>query len=350
MALSLSEINALTQEFIAPGVADGIFLNDPLLAFMKANQPMVFPGGKTFDEMFMYDRENGGPYDRTNTSNTFTITQKDIANRTTHNVKHYYSNVSVVKEEIQVINVGPEAAFRIIDLHMVNAALKLSEDLAVDLYGYGTDESGGDGTDRSLRLNGLAEIINDNVVDSYELASDVDGQTFDSYGTILRSDVNNALDGNVTDVSGSISYKTLEETYQETVVGAEQPDLGVTTNKGIAFIKQKFQPQQRFSSVDPTIGFTGLEFNSARIMVSQYAPGENGFGENLLDAGEGEVLWWLNTKHFRLWITADPEFAFGFSGFKGERDDNLLAGQMFFAGNVTCVQPRFQGQLNRITG
>ena len=350
MALTLSEINALTQEFIAPGVADGIFLNDPLLAFMKANQPMIFPGGKSFEEMFMHGRENGGPFAAAHSANKFTITQKEIANRVTHAVKYYYSNVSITKEDVQVVNVGPEAAFKIIDLHMVNAALTLSEDLAVDLYGYGLDKSGGDGTDRSLRLNGLAEIINDNSVDSYELASDTDGQTFDSYGTVLRSDVSGALTGNVTAISGSISYKQLEETYQETVVGAEQPDLGVTTNKGIAYIKQKFQPQQRFSSVDPTIGFTGLEFNNARIMVSQYAPGENGFDENLTDAGEGEVLWWLNTKHFRLWITADPEFAFGFTGFKGERDDNLLAGQMFFAGNVTCVQPRFQGQLNRITG
>jgi hypothetical protein len=110
MALSLTELNALTQEFIAPGVTDNVFLNDPLLAFLKANQPRRFPGGKTFDEMFMYGKENGGSYDHTSTSSTFTVTIKSIANRATHTVKHYYTNVSVLKPEIQVYNKGPEAA------------------------------------------------------------------------------------------------------------------------------------------------------------------------------------------------------------------------------------------------
>lgn len=356
MALSLSEINSLTQEFIAPGVADGIFKNDPLMAFLKANQFRTFPGGKTFDEMFMYGKESGGAYDRTNTTNPFTVTTSNIANRVVHTVKFYYAAVVVVKEDIQVINVGPEAAFRQIDLHMVNAALKMSEDLSLDLYAYGQDASGSgsgydsDGADRSLNLNGLNEIISDNSVDSWRLNGDSDGQQHEAYGTVLLSDVSGALTGNVTAINGAISYKQLEETYQETVVGLEEPDLGVTTNLGIAYIKQKFQAQQRFSTVDPTIGFTGLEFNKARIMVSQYAPGVNGTSENAVPSSEGETLFWLNTKHFRLWVTADPEFAFGFSGFKGERDDNLLAGQMFFAGNVSCTQPRFQGELNQITG
>jgi hypothetical protein len=356
MALSLTELNALTQEFIAPGVTDNVFLNDPLLAFLKANQPRRFPGGKTFDEMFMYGKENGGSYDHTSTSSTFTVTIKSIANRATHTVKHYYTNVSVLKPEIQVYNKGPEAAFRMIDMHMVNAALRLSELLALDLYNYGVDASGGapfdsDGTDRSLKLNGLAEIVNDDVSDSWASDADGDGQAFQNYGTIDKRDVDDdggGLNGNVTNVAGSITYKTLDEKYMEAVIGTEQPNLGVTTNLGYSYIKQKFQPLQRITSVDPNVGFTGLEFNNSRIMVSQYAPGTQAPGDNT--SAEGEVLWFLNTKHFRLWITDDPEFAFGFSGFKGARNDDLLAGQIKFAGNISCVSPRLQAQLNQITG
>ena len=86
----------------------------------------------------------------------------------------------------------------------------------------------------------------------------------------------------------------------------------------------------------------------SRIMVSQYAPGTAAPAANT--CSEGEVLWFLNTKHFRFWVTDDSEYAFGFSGFKGKRDDDLLAGQIKFAGNVTCVAPRLQAQLNQITG
>jgi len=354
MALSTSELNTLTQEFIAPGVTDNVFKNDPLLAFLKANQPRRFPGGTNIREVYMYEKEVGAAYDHTNLSAPFSEAITRIAEHVTFDIKFYYAKVAVNKAIVQVLNKGPEAAFRLIDMHMVNGALKLSELLALDIYNYGQDNSvlnGGLGTDRSLMINGLAEIVNDNVTDSWKNASDANGEKFDRLGsatTGLRADVSSALNGNVTAVSGSITYKFMDEKYMEAVIGTEQPNLGVTTNLGFSFIKQKFQPLQRIMTTDPNVGFTGLEFNASRIMVSQYAPGTQGTLENL--DSTGETLWFLNTPHFRLWITDDQEFAFGFSGFKGDRQDDLLAGQIKFAGNLTCVAPRLQAQLNRITG
>lgn len=354
MALSTSELNTLTQEFIAPGVTDNVFKNDPLLAFLKANQPRRFPGGTNIREVYMYEQEVGAAYDHTDVGTPFSEAITRISEHVTFDVKFYYAKVAVNKAIVQVFNKGPEAAFRLIDMHMVNGALKLSEMLALDIYNYGQDNTvlnDTDGTDRTLMINGLAEIVNDNVTDSWKNASDGVGQTFDRLGsatTGLRADVNSALNASVTAVSGSITYKTLDEKYMEAVIGTEQPNLGVTTNLGYSYIKQKFQPLQRITSLDPNVGFTGLEFNSSRIMVSQYAPGTQSVGDNI--DSTGETLWFLNTPHFRLWITDDQEFAFGFSGFKGDRRDDLLAGQIKFAGNLTCVAPRLQAQLNRITG
>ncbi len=355
MALTTSELNTLTQEYIAPGVTDNVFKNDPLLAFLKANQPRRFPGGTNIREVYMYEKEVGAAYDHTDISSPFSEAITRISEHVTFDVKHYYAKVAINKAIVQVYNKGPEAAFRLIDLHMVNGALKLSEMLALDIYNYGQNKVGGDGSDRVLMLNGLSEIVNDNVTDSWHItdggSADSDGQTFDQLGTStsgLRSDVSNALDGNVTEVIGSITYKTMDEKYMEAVIGTEQPNLGVTTNLGYSYIKQKFQPLQRITSLDPNVGFTGLEFNASRIMVSQYAPGTAAPAANTCD--EGEVLWFLNTKHFRFWVTDDSEYAFGFSGFKGKRDDDLLAGQIKFAGNLTCVAPRLQAQLNQITG
>ncbi len=353
MSLSTSELNTLTQEFIAPGITDNVFKNPPLLAFLKANNPRRFPGGQNIREVYMYAKEVGAAYDHTSVTFSEAITR--LAEHVNFKVKHYYAKVAVQKAIVQVYNKGPEAAFRLIDMHMVNGALKLSEMLALDLYHYGQDNSslnGAAGTDRQLMLNGLAEIVNDGSTDSWrDSTNDADGEKFDRMGsgtTGLRADVSNALDGNVTEVIGSITYKTMDEKYMEAVIGTEQPNLGVTTNLGYSYIKQKFQPLQRITSLDPNVGFTGLEFNASRIMVSQYAPGTATIANNT--CSEGEVLWFLNTPHFRLWITDDAEFAFGFSGFKGDRTDDLLAGQIKFAGNVTCVAPRLQAQLNQITG
>lgn len=359
MALSTSELNTLTQEFIAPGVTDNVFKNDPLLAYLKANQPRRFAGGTNIREVLMYNKEVGAAYDHTDISSPFSEAITRLSEHVTYDIKFYYAKVAVNKAIVQVLNKGPEAAFRLIDIHMVNGALKLSEMLALDLYNYGQDASGSgtgfdsDGTDRTLMLNGLAEIVNDDTTDSWEGLTDTDGQQFQVIGTSSftrgsAGDVSGAMDGNVTNVNGAITYKILDEKYMEAVIGTEQPNLGVTTNLGYSYIKQKFQPLQRITSLDPNVGFTGLEFNASRIMVSQYAPGTVSSGENV--SSEGEVLWFLNTPHLRLWITDDAEYAFGFSGFKGKRDDDLLAGQIKFAGNITCVAPRLQAQLNQITG
>ena len=344
MALSLTELNAITQEYIVPdSVTDNVFENDPLLAHLKVNQPRVFPGGQNFSEVFMWDTTtNAGAYDRTDTTSVFTVTEEDVSNRTTFDVKYYYANVSITKEVLQVLNVGPEAVFRQVDIRLVNGALTMSENLSLDLYNHGQDKSGDSGTDRLLNLNGLDEIVNDGTTDGWQT------HTYANYGTIIRSDVSGALNSVPKNVNANITYKVMDEEYMKAVIGSKWPTLGVTTNLGFSYIKQKFQPQQRITTVDPTIGFVGLEFNKARIMVSQYCPGTAAKSPNT-DSG-GETLWFLSPEDFRLWITADPEFAFGFSGFKGNRDDNLLAGQLFFAGNISCVSPRTQKLLYNITG
>ncbi len=50
----------------------------------------------------------------------------------------------------------------------------------------------------------------------------------------------------------------------------------------------------------------------------------------------------------KLHIASSPKFAFGFTGFKGARDDNMVAGQILFAGNLTCRAPRLQRGLYAI--
>jgi hypothetical protein len=159
------------------------------------------------------------------------------------------------------------------------------------------------------------------------------------------------MDG--SDVSGPITYKFLEEKYNKLVIGPEHPDLIVTTNLGNSYIKEKFQPQWRTESVDPKTGFNSIVFNGARIIQSQYAPGSE--GKNDADLGNyllstGETLWFFNTKYITFWVTDDPEFGFGFTGFKPAQDNTQVAGQYLFAGNITNQAPRLGRHAFNITG
>ncbi len=223
----------------------------------------------------------------------------------------------------------------------------MSAILAIALYNHGTST-------RVLELNGLAEALNDGTNNSYT------GAAYTTYGTLTRGGtIGSALSSPMTsptaNVAGPVTYKILEEGYNSVVIGDEFPNLMVTTNLGMSYIKEKFQPQWRVETQDPKIGFNGVKFNQAMIIQSQYAPGSLGvndsnLGNYLAPSSQGETLWFLNTKYFRMWITDDPEFGFGFTGFKPAQDSLTVAGQYLFTGNITCQAPRLSRHLYNITG
>lgn len=340
----LDELNTSTKKLVTPGLTDNVFKNDPTLAYFRANNLEKYPGSNaTIQENLVYATLNGAAY---SPGQTFNIDRRQTTTGATFGIKHYYVNVTEFKENVQIFNKGPEAVFRIIDADLQNAALTMSAILAIAVYNEGQSAA------RTLQLNGLAEILNDGSTNSWT------GAAYATYGTLTRggtigSALNSPMTSPAAQVSGPITYKILEEGYNSVVIGDEYPNLLVTTNLGMSYIKEKFQPQWRVETQDPKIGFNGIRFNQAMIMQSQYAPGTLGVNDatlgNYLAAG-GETLFMLNTKYFRFWVTDDPEFGFGFSGFKPAQDSTTIAGQYFYAGNITAQAPRLSRHFYDITG
>lgn len=339
----LDDLNTSTRIDIVPGVVDQVFLNDPLLAHLRANNIERFSGGTEIQENFTYAMLNGGSY---SPGASFDITTKQTDTGGKFSLRHYMVGVSLYKEQVQIFNKGANAAFRLVDSKMQNAALTMSAILAVDLYN-------GGGTGRTDKLNGLPEALSDGSVAAW------DGVTYTAYGGVTRngtvgSALNSPMTSPAASIAGPITYKILEESYNSVVIGAEHPDLLVTTNLGLSYIKEKFQPQWRVETQDPKTGFNSIVFNAARIMQSQYCPGTKGsaatatLSNNYTSAGE--TLWLLNTKYIRFWVTDDPEFGFGFSGFKPAQDNSMVAGQYFYAGNITVQAPRLMRHHYAITG
>jgi hypothetical protein len=161
-------------------------------------------------------------------------------------------NVTLSKEDIQVINKGPNAAFKLIESRMTNAYMTIGAQMAIGLYLNGINAG------YVANWNGLPEALNDNTTASW------DGNTYGTYGTITRGGaVGNALNSAPINVNGPIEYNTLEESYSDACFGNIEPNVGVTTPLCFSYIKEKFQTQQRFNDTqDPKIGFTGLKFNS----------------------------------------------------------------------------------------
>lgn len=337
----VNEVNVFTLTHIVPGVVDGNFRNDPLLAYLKANGIRRIQGGayggSMIQENILYKPMFGGAYAP---GDTFNITKQRTLEGLTFDLKHHEVNVTEFLELIEVYNRGPEAVFSLVETDLTNAALTMSAILAIELYG------GGQSTN-SLKMNGLSEALG-----ATSTASQ-DGTTYTTYGNVTRSAVTPALDTNVVNVNGVITYKTLEENYNRTVIGGIEPKLMVTTNLGMSYIKEKFHPQYRITTTDPVIGFTGIQFNRATIMQSQYCPGTAGVNDTVLGNylnSSGETLWMLVPEYIRFWVSASSLFGFGFSGFKWANDSTVVAGQYFASCNITVQAPRVMSQLYNITG
>lgn len=340
MANIANEVNVFTKVHIVPGITDGNFKNDPLLAYLKLNGLRKIQGGAygggMIQENFLFKSLIGRAYAP---GDTFDITKRRTMDGGTFDLKHHEVNVTEFLELLEIYNSGPDAVFNLVEADLTNAALTMSAILAIELYNGGQSS-------RVLNMNGLAEALGSESTASW------DATTYTTYGNVTRSAVNSALTANVVNVNGPITYKVLEENYNKRVLGGIEPNLGVTTNLGMSYIKQKFHNQLRVTVQDPKIGFTGIQFNKATILQSQYCPGTLGVNDTDLgnyNASAGEVFWWLCTDYIRMWVTASPLFGFGFSGFKWANDSTVVAGQYFGSVNVTVQAPRLMSQLYAIT-
>lgn len=361
----LDQITVATKRFIARGrkkLVDNIFNVSPFMAYMKSNLKEDFSGGRLIQENFLYDTLNGSFYAK---GGTFDITQKQIEQAGQFVPKFAYTNITLYKEDVQVINKGNDTQiFDIVQSRTEVAYQNIGAQVALSLYNEGQGQLA---AYWSNSTNGLAEALNDGSVASWN------DQTYSTYGTITRGGaVGTALNSTPIAVAGAIDYPALEEAYGGVTFGAIEPNLIVTTVLGYSYLKEKFQAQQRYeSTTDLNLGITGMKFNGATILKDRYAPGTAIAGTadvvasafiNKMSGGAttsypstaagGESLWILTAKkpYINFYLTDDPEFGFGFTGFKPAQDNTVIAGQILYSGNMTVPGPRYHKQMHTITG
>lgn len=237
----MAELDALTvatKRFIrkTPDLIDNAFNGGPLAAYAKQNLREDFDGGRLIGENFIYNGMIGGPYLK---GKEFDITEPQVEQECQFNMKFFEWNITMTKEDVQVLNRGGNAAFRLIDSRTRNAYMTGGAQIELNMYLNGTRANYTPG------FNALAEALNDNTTVSW------DNNLYSTYGTITRGGaVGTSLNSAPIDVNGTIEYtgpNGLEEGYAAASYGPEEwePNVGVTTYFCHSFIKEKFQTQQR---------------------------------------------------------------------------------------------------------
>lgn len=362
----VSALTAITKEEIWPRqITDNFFRAIPFFTYLRDKAIMQFDGGVFMQYPYLFRPLIGGSYAP---GGSFNIDRVDAYAATQFREKYYEVNVTEFKEEIQVRNRGANAVFSLLDADMKNAMMTITTIIAIAAWRHGQASGGAVADDRSLDINGLSEALNDGILPSW------DGNIFTTYGQQARNGaIGIALNsqprwiGTNTGAAGKITYEVLEDMYQTASQGNLSPDLGVTSKRGMTLIKNTLQPQQRFMQErDPRYGFEGILLNSARITKDDYCPSAFGVNDPQLgnyltstfsytDPGAAtrgsfpnanvtltvaEVLFMVNTDTWILRISTDPEFQFGWTGFKPGQDNTRVSGQVLAAVNLECVAPR----------
>lgn len=347
MAIQLDDVNTVTTKEIMPGVVDGYFRAGPFIAMAKARFTRKWIGPQ-IQENFMYKPMKGGAYKK---GAAFNVVRLQTRTGLLFTPRYYQVNVTEFLEDLEVEQAGPRAAFSVIRTDMQQAALTMSAILEIAAFHHGQNLPG---DDRSAEINGIEEALNNGIDASWA------GNVFPSYGGQTRADVTPALTpptGLVAASNANVMYRVLRHSYFSCIIGNEAPTVGITTNRMMGFISENFLPHQIIDTTQPEINWPGLKFDKATILMSQYAPGQDGVNDP--DLGNynaaGETFAWINfgpqgdDAYIRLYIAQSSKFAFGFTGFKGAREDNQVSGQILFAGNLTVKALRLSRILHGFT-
>jgi hypothetical protein len=381
----LDEVNLLTLKEIYPrATEDNFFLDTPRLAYFRARCMVPWNGGSFTQNNFLYAPLVGGGY---GIGQPFSTAVPNTLSGTIFNPKFYCVMVNEYLEILKVLNTGPLAVGRMIEIDTANAFQTMSVCQALDSLQDGQQAS------RTDLLNGMAEAINDGFVPSWN------GQIYTSYGTQARNgNVGITLNGNVywmglnNGAAGPLTYSGLVTAYQRACVGPEQPDLGSINSTGFGYFCERLQPQQRFTQGvqkytdfgvvqdrDDITGQTGLRFFKAIILKDDYFPtaypqqsngtdpnggtwktgtisytvpatNNGNFPTSNATLTVGEVLVFENTRKILFRIADDQEFGYGMTEFIRTANTTKVSSQLKAAANLNYLNPRLHVQCFGING
>uniref|UniRef100_A0A6M3LFP5 Putative capsid protein n=1 Tax=viral metagenome TaxID=1070528 RepID=A0A6M3LFP5_9ZZZZ len=160
--------------------------------------------------------------------------------------------------------------------------------------------------------------------------------TSGTYGEISK-DTYSWWQGSVNSTGGAFSMDMLQARYGACSDGPLQPDLIVTTQAIYDKIWLRVQPQQR-GNLDNTpglakIGFSGINFNRATIVVDKYCP--TGY------------IFILNTDFWKMVVHRKRNMFW--TPPKVPINQDAWVRQLLWAGALICTGPRWQGYISNVT-
>jgi hypothetical protein len=245
MALTLTELQAMTDYYYTPGVYDIFFKGNVLLYKLMGGETgsKTIGGGKKIKVDLEYAAANSGSYGNTT---LLPINKKEIFNSAFYGWSAYYSGVTVDLED-QRQNSGEAALVNLVQGKLKNAQKSIRTDMGTDIYASNASDA--------TQFNGLADLF--------------DTTTSTAYGEIKEDDMA-TWKANQTAKSEAISFKLLQLLRRTAALDdtdEAKPDLYITTDTLKDGFERTLQVQARYTDrALANAGFDNILFGGRPIV------------------------------------------------------------------------------------
>lgn len=306
MALSIDQLNAVTEKYYVKKLRDNIFDSNPLIKkLMESGSYKSVPGGQSISEQLNYAQTTAsGWYQGADTLNT---TDNENITAAEFDWCSAYAGVTITDED-ELKNSGDAQI-----LNLLKSKMQIAEKTLKDILGTGVFSSGS--TPKSIV--GLAAIIG----------------TSNTIGGISQTD-NAWWQGQVDSTTTTNTISAMNAVYQDCSIDSEKPDMLVGTRSTYNSYYALLQPQQRFQDEQTAKGgFQNLMFNGAPFVHDSHTP-------------SGNILH-LNLAHLHLYY--HPERNISFEKFQKPIGQQVKVSRFLWMGALGCSNIRLQGKQSALT-
>jgi hypothetical protein len=306
MALTIDQLNALTDKYFIKKLHDNIFDSNPLLQKLQkmGSYKAVSGGSQIYVPLNYATTAASGWYSGADTLST---SDNDNITAAVYDWKSAFAGIAITEED-ELKNSGDAEQLNLLKSKMQIAEKTLKDIIGTGLYSDGTT---------AKSIVGLRDIID----------------TSSTVGGISQS-TNSWWAGQLNSTSTVTSISAMNALYQNASVDNEVPNFIVGTRTIYNAYYALLQPQQRFMDEETAKGgFQNLMFNGAPVVVDSHVPTSN--------------LMMLNLNHLHLFY--HPKRNFSLEPFQKPINQQVKVARVLFMGAFGSSNNRLHGRFSALT-
>lgn len=322
MALTYTQVTAITHDLIKDKLTEGVFTSNKMLSRLRSKQVIEDGGNQIICPLFSVD-DTGSTGAFYSSRDNLSLAEYDGISASVHDWKQIYESVVIYKLDVAK-NSGKAGALKLISSKVKQAEMAMAQRMIKGVLSDGSATTGANDADQFI---GLQKIIDD-------------GSNFASYGGINFADLAtwvSYMDDN-SGVNRSLTQAILDKALdQATEEGRGGPTVGVMDKSVFSKFKGLLTGQQRVTRADTVSG----QGHKGQVIVY------NGIDHMIENQMPANTLFYIDEEHFKLHVHRDHNMRR--QSIQDLETADALLERIFLYGNVIASERKYHSRINDIT-